>query len=130
MASIWLTTRAAKDGSKRFRVEFRAGGREAPTQYGGSFKRKADAEARRRWIVGELAALRVPDIRQVAQAAPATLRTVAEAWQRHASTWPRGQRRRTGSRSAGFSPGSATRRSPRSRRRRSRSSSPTFTPTA
>lgn len=81
MASTWLTTRAAKDGSKRFRVEFRAGGREAPTQYEGSFKRKADA-ARRRWIVGELAALRVPDIRQVAQAAPATLRTVAEAWQR------------------------------------------------
>ena len=62
VASTWTIRRAAKDGSPRYRVEFRLGGREAPTRYGGSFKTKREADERKRWIAGELAARRVPDL--------------------------------------------------------------------
>jgi hypothetical protein len=80
MASSWITTRTTKNGARRFRVEFRLGGREAPTRYGGSFKTKREADERRRWIDGELAARRVPDLRSFASAAAAP--TVAEAVRR------------------------------------------------
>jgi integrase len=80
MASVWLVTRPAKDGSKRFRVEFRLGGREAPTRYGGSFKRKADADERKRWLLGELAAKRVPDLRWHESTSP-TFIQAAKNWQ-------------------------------------------------
>ena len=66
MASAWITTptsRTTKNGATRYRVEFRVGGRDSRTQYGGSFARKADALARKRWIDGELAARRIPDLR-------------------------------------------------------------------
>ena len=84
MASVWLTTRTTKHGERRYRVEYRLGGREAPTRYGGSFKRKADADERKRWINGELAARRVPDLRTLEQTAPKTptLSDAYEAWQR------------------------------------------------
>lgn len=80
MASAWLTTRTTKHGDRRFRVEYRLGGREAPTAYAGSFKTKAEAVARKRWVQGELAALRVPDLRLAQPTGLATLRAVAEAW--------------------------------------------------
>lgn len=82
MASAWITSRATRDGKARFRVEFRLGGRESRTRYGGSFKTKREAHARRAWIDGELAALRVPDLSILADpvAAP-PLRAVAERWQ-------------------------------------------------
>jgi integrase len=81
MASTWIITRATRDGGKRYRVEFRVGGRESATRYGGSFRRKSDAVARRNWIAGELSALRMPDLRLLAseKAAP-TLRDAAERW--------------------------------------------------
>ncbi len=82
MPSAWLTTRTTKNGERRYRVEWRAGGREAPTRYGGSFKRKADADERKRWIIGELAARRVPDLGLLAAPAPApTLAEAAARWQ-------------------------------------------------
>ena len=56
MASSWITSRTTAGGAKRYRVEWRAGGREAPTRYGGSFKTKREADERKRWISGELAA--------------------------------------------------------------------------
>src|SRR6476646_7177216 len=62
MPSAWIITRPTRDGGKRYRVLYRLGGRESKNRYGGSFKRKADAEARQRWILGELAARRHPDI--------------------------------------------------------------------
>jgi integrase len=62
MASAWITTRTTQAGAKRFRVEFRVGGRESPTRYGGSFRRKADAISRRNWINSELSQMRIPDI--------------------------------------------------------------------
>ena len=82
--SAWrrVTSRSTtKDGDKRYRVEFRVGGRESATRYGGSFRTKRAAEIRREWIAHELAALRVPDIRALAaNRAPLTVATLAERW--------------------------------------------------
>ena len=78
MASAWITKRKTADGAIRHRVEWRAGGRESATKYGGSFKRKSDAVARRNWISGELAAERMPKLGQFA-AEPARAPTIAEA---------------------------------------------------
>jgi integrase len=79
MASSWIITRTTDKGAKRYRVEFRLGGREAPTCYGGSFKTKREATARKNWIAGELAAKRIPDL-GFAAAETRTLRTLAERW--------------------------------------------------
>ncbi len=81
MASSWLTTRTTRDGAKRYRVEFRVGGRESATRYGGSFKTKREAEQRRRWIDGEFAARRVPELGSL-EAAAARVPTLAEAAKR------------------------------------------------
>jgi integrase len=82
MASVWIRTRPTRDGGKRYRVEFRLGGREARIRYGGSFVTKREATIRAGWIAGELAALRVPDLSVVTEtyAAP-TLRDAAKRWQ-------------------------------------------------
>jgi integrase len=81
MASVWLTTRTTASGDKRHRVEYRLGGRESATRYGGSFKTKREADERKRWIAGELAARRVPDLGslEIATKAP-TLAEAAERW--------------------------------------------------
>jgi integrase len=82
MPSSWITTRTTKHGEKRYRVEFRLGGREAATRYGGSFKTKREADERRRWVDGELAGRRVPDLRALEVERPAlTLEAAYEAWQ-------------------------------------------------
>jgi integrase len=81
MPSSWLTRRAPKDGSTRYRVEYRLGGRESATRYGGSFKTKREADERRRWVDGELAGRRVPELRFAATAGTVTLRTLADRWQ-------------------------------------------------
>jgi integrase len=62
MPSCWIVVRRTKSGENRYRVEYRLGGRESSTRYAGSFARKADAEARKRWVIGEMAAVRVPDL--------------------------------------------------------------------
>jgi integrase len=81
MASSWIVTRTTKRGERRYRVEYRLGGRESATRYGGSFKRKADAEARKRWISRELAERRAPDLRTFSPLpAVPTLREAAERW--------------------------------------------------
>ena len=61
MASAWIVRRTTKNGGNRYRVEFRLGGRESASRYAGSFKRKTEAETRKRWVLGELAAMRVLD---------------------------------------------------------------------
>jgi integrase len=82
MASVWIRTRPTKDGGKRYRVEFRLGGREARIRYGGSFATKREATIRAGWIAGELAALRVPDLGPPTEPAAApTLREAAKRWQ-------------------------------------------------
>jgi integrase len=79
VASVWLTIRTTGAGAKRFRVEFRAGGREAPILYAGSFKTLREANDRKRWISGELAARRVPDLRFAAETT-VTVRQLANRW--------------------------------------------------
>jgi integrase len=81
MASTWIKKRQGQRGV-RYRVVFRVGGRESRVRYGGSFRTKAEAQVRRAWVAGELAAMRVPDLSALAEppAAP-TLRDVARRWQ-------------------------------------------------
>jgi integrase len=82
MPSVWIKTRLTADGDKRYRVEFRLGGRESRARYGGSFKTQREALSRKQWIGGELAALRVPDLQLLAVEAPSapTLGEAAETW--------------------------------------------------
>src|SRR4029453_14860873 len=62
-------------------VEFRLGGRESATKYGGSFRTKREADERRRWIDGELPGLRVPDLGSLESGTKApTLFEAAERW--------------------------------------------------
>ena len=82
MASSWIIARATANGGKRYRVLYRLGGRESRARYAGSFKTKTEALERRRWVDGELAALRVPDLAAL-EHEPAQTRTLdqaAEAW--------------------------------------------------
>lgn len=79
MPSVWLSSRPTKHG-KRFRVLYRLGGRESVPRYGGSFGTQREALARKAWIAGELAAMRVPDLRFTA-AESVTLRQLATRWQ-------------------------------------------------
>jgi integrase len=81
VASSWIVKRTTSAGERRYRVEYRLGGREAPTCYGGSFKTLREANDRKRWIAGELAAKRAPDLAFVATATTLTLRTLAKQWQ-------------------------------------------------
>jgi integrase len=80
MASSWITSRETKDGSKRFRVEYRPGGREARVRYGGSFRTLREAKIRRDVIAGELAALRLPALRLAEPEQAPTLADAAERW--------------------------------------------------
>jgi integrase len=80
MSSTWITRRATTDGSTRYRVEYRVGGRESKTRYGGSFQTMREAKTRRDYVAGELAALRLPDLRLSAPATVETLKLVAERW--------------------------------------------------
>ena len=64
MASAWVARRQAKRGT-RYRVMFRLGGRESAPRYGGSFATLREARIRRDWVAGELAAMRIPNLRLV-----------------------------------------------------------------
>ena len=81
MPSVWITTRATARGGKRYRVMYRLGGRESAPRYGGSFKTRREALARKAWVSGQLAALLVPNPRLAARTAGETLRSVAARWQ-------------------------------------------------
>jgi integrase len=82
VASVSIRPRPTKSCPSRHVVEFRVGGRETPVKHGGSFPNKRLASIRAAWIHGELAAMRVPDVRLLA-AEPTkspTLREVAARW--------------------------------------------------
>jgi integrase len=78
--SCWLEKRATKSGETRWRVRFRLGGAESVPRFAGSFKTKRDADTRRAWVLGELAAMRVPDVRALGGVTTATLNDAAERW--------------------------------------------------
>ncbi len=80
MASSWIALRVTS-GGKRYRVLFRVGGAESKHIYAGSFPTKTAALARKRWIDGELAAMRIPDLSLLEQA-PARARTLADVAER------------------------------------------------
>jgi integrase len=82
MPSSWIIRRETASGP-RWRVLFRVGGRESAARYAGSFKTKTEALERRRWVTGELAALRVPDVgalERTTPTGPRTLRQAADDW--------------------------------------------------
>src|SRR6476620_6107330 len=81
MASTWVERRATKDGV-RYRVRYRLGGREAPRLYAGSFRTMREAQTRRNWVAGELAARRITDLSMLTSPTVApTLRDAAKRWQ-------------------------------------------------
>ena len=57
-----MITRRTGDGGRRYLVRYRLGGRESMQRYAGSFRTRTEAVERRRWLDGELAAMRVPDL--------------------------------------------------------------------
>jgi len=79
MASAWVRRAVLPSGAVRFRVVYRLGGRESPRLYAGSFATKREADERQRWLSGELAARRIPDLR-FAAAETMTLRNLAARW--------------------------------------------------
>lgn len=82
MPSAWVEPRPTKSGARRYRVKFRLGGRESVPRYAGSFRTAREANARKAWVLGELAAMRVPDLAALVEHhAPVTVRVLAEAWQ-------------------------------------------------
>jgi integrase len=82
VASAWIERRKTADGKTRFRVRYLLGGRESRKRYAGSFQTMREAKIRRDWVAGELAALRVPDLRMLAEPEPApTLAEAAKRWQ-------------------------------------------------
>ena len=82
MPSVWIERRKTKAGGARYRVEYRLGGARTRSRYGGSFRTKAEALTRRAWVAGELAALRVPDLRLLTTETPTTptVGTAARTW--------------------------------------------------
>src|SRR5829696_7654515 len=80
MASTWIARTPLSKGRTSYRVLYRLGGRESVPRHGGSFRTMREARIRRDLIAGELAAMRIPDLRFVASN-PVTFRTVAERWQ-------------------------------------------------
>lgn len=79
--SAWIAKRKTSRGVSH-RVMYRVGGRESPPRYAGAFRTAREAKIRHAWVAGELAAMRVPDLELLAEAAKApTLREIAARWQ-------------------------------------------------
>ena len=82
MPSAWIERRETADGHSRYLVKFRLGGRESARRYAGSFNTRREALARKSWVTGELAAMRVPRVAALKAASPTapTLTEAAERW--------------------------------------------------
>jgi hypothetical protein len=81
MASAWIRKRRTKDGSVRWRVEYRLGGAGTRKRYAGSFRTNREALIRKAWVSGELAARRVPDLSAFAEPTPpATVTDATKRW--------------------------------------------------
>src|SRR5689334_14401385 len=82
MASSWIERRKTAGGNARYVVKYSLGGRRDRKRYAGSFPTKAEALIRRKWIDGELAARRAPDLTTLMEpvAAP-TFSETAKRWQ-------------------------------------------------
>jgi integrase len=81
VAGAWIRRRATAKGEAQYIVGYRIGGRESVVRHGGCVKTKREAVARVDFIRGELAALRVPDLRRAEARTAPTFRDAAAAWQ-------------------------------------------------
>jgi integrase len=80
--SVWIRSRPTKAGGVRHRVEYRLGGREAPTLFGGSFGTKREASIRKVWILNEIAAGRAPNLNLLSEPTAAPMfEQAARSWQ-------------------------------------------------
>ena len=80
MPSVWIERRTGERGP-RWRVRYRVAGGESAKRYGGSFTRKEDALARSRWIAGELAGMRIPDVsRRADEPGVVTVAAACDTW--------------------------------------------------
>jgi integrase len=82
VASVWIRARPTKDGGRRYRVEFRPGGREERTRFAGSFRTKRLATIRAAFVEAELAAGRLPELTHGAREPKPAL-----VFEQAASTW-------------------------------------------
>src|SRR5262245_61436373 len=82
MSSSWIITRNTKKSGKRYRVLFKLGGRESKTTHGGQFRTRGEALNRKRYIDGELSAMRVPCLNFAVAETPTApmLAEACEAW--------------------------------------------------
>lgn len=82
MPSAFIERRETRKDGVRYRVRFRLGGRESVPRLAGTFRTMREALARKRWVDGELAAMRVPDLSVLVEppAAP-TVADAARRWQ-------------------------------------------------
>ncbi|MDP9224390.1 MAG: hypothetical protein M3P18_11170, partial [Actinomycetota bacterium] len=62
-----MEKRPTRDGDARWCVRFRVGGRETAPRRAGTFRTQRDALARKAWVMGELSAMRVPDLATLAE---------------------------------------------------------------
>jgi integrase len=81
VASVWIRTRATKDGGTRYLVEYRERGRDSKTRHAGSFRTRRLATIRAGYVERELAAKRAPDLRGEHEVTVPTLVEVAQRWQ-------------------------------------------------
>jgi integrase len=82
MPSVWIErySHRGERGGVSYRVRYRLGGKESVPLWAGAFPTRRLAEARREWVRGELAAMRVPNLALQAPVSPVTLAEVAEKW--------------------------------------------------
>jgi integrase len=78
MPSAWIERAATTKGTS-YRVRFRVGGHEDYPRRAGAFRTMREAKIRRDWVAGELAAMRVPDLK-IVSATGETLGVAADRW--------------------------------------------------
>ncbi|WP_217915936.1 site-specific integrase [Miltoncostaea marina] len=77
----WVSAKRGASAEVRYVVRYRLGGRGSRVRHGGSFRTRRQAEERARFIAGELAARRIPDLGElVPPPAPPPLGEVARAY--------------------------------------------------
>jgi integrase len=80
MAGSWIEKRSTGGGT-RYRVRYRLAGSGSVPRLAGTFGTLREARARRDWVLGELASMRVPDVTALAAKTHSpTLSAVAEQW--------------------------------------------------
>jgi integrase len=74
--------RRDRGGRRSYVVRYRLGGRESEQRHGGSFRTEAEAKQRRKWIDGEMANMRTPNLRLLdsPNGGTSTLATFAQKW--------------------------------------------------